>query len=144
MGARVHRLRSHNRTRAWSKRDHVAVRSKSDGGGQAGGGGVLQAGRSPRRGVLQRHHGEERSVRGEGSRRGGQAGQAARVLQPRQAPGHGRGRAGGDEHRQAEVGGTHGPAHDRGMTLNPGPRGRDRPLFLEPRPWPSSRSIHDS
>merc|ERR1712216_457562 len=79
-----------------SKRDHVAVRSKSDGGGQAGGGGVLQAGRSPRRGVLQRHHGEERSVRGEGSRRGGQAGQAARVLQPRQAPGHGRGRAGGD------------------------------------------------
>ena len=64
--------------------DDVAVRAARDGARFQGDGGGQDPGPPPRGGVLQRHHGQERGIRGERSRRGGQAGASAGVLQPRQ------------------------------------------------------------
>ncbi len=62
----------------------VSVRAARDGHGHQGDGGGEDPRPPPRGGVLQRHHGQERAVRREGPRGGGQAREAARVLQPGQ------------------------------------------------------------
>ena len=119
--------------------DDVAVRAARDGARLQGDGGGQDPGPPPRGGVLQRHHGQERGIRGERSRRGGQAGASAGVLQPRQV------RAPAIRARDATLRRDRPPRGDARATprgSRRAPAGPNPPPFCHPGPTSQSRTAH--
>ena len=102
------------RSRPGTRVRDVAVRRAGDRHGHEGAGRGEDPGSAPGGGVVQRHDGEERAVRGERSRGCGQVREAAHLLEHGQAARRRGGGAGGDQGGAAEVGQPNGAAHDRG------------------------------